>query len=68
MSNKIKKSNKLKCKKSFKANMLTGGFTKGNHYEILKVTKDEVYILDDDNLEYDPMDLSYSEVEEYFEV
>lgn len=66
--NKPEKGKKFKCKKSFHAPGLPGGFTYGCFYEVLKTIKNDIFILDDENNPNDPMDLSLEDFFEYFEV
>jgi hypothetical protein len=54
------------CKKSLKAPGLLGGFTKGISYKILGFCGEHVCLLDDENKEYDTMDLSLNYYKEYF--
>ncbi len=54
------------CTKSFKVNGLPGGFTKGLSYKIVGFRGEEVCILDDENKEYDTMDLNLNFYKEYF--
>lgn len=62
----VDKGDYVTCKKSFKVNMLPGGFTIGKKYKVLGLGVNVVYIMDDENLEYDPMDLNLTEFKEYF--
>lgn len=54
------------CTKSFKSNGLPGGFTAGISYKIVGFRGEEVCMLDDENKEYDTMDLSLNLYNEYF--
>ena len=54
------------CTKNFKAPGLPGGFTKGISYKIVGFCGEHVCLLDDENKEYDTMDLSLSYYKEYF--
>lgn len=63
----VKRDDFVTCTMSFKIDSWYGGFTKGCKYRVLGICPDfTISILDDENKEYDPMDLTLNEFNEYF--